>query len=373
MRIVEYKYSDGPAGGWDYSKIKLGKINLFVGESGSGKTKLLNTIFNISQLASPNNKTNYRGAWEIVFKVGATQYSWLYENSTGEGIDKEIITRSEGGNTQTLVSRKKGEFLFNDKALPKLSSQISAISLLAEEADIQPIFESINKVIRRNFFGDALERTTTLGNIPAGLLSELGKSKDMRKVKDDLPLSVRLYLLSKVFPEKYNQICDNFKTVFSSVESCDLPDATTVYPEMNLAISGKIPVFAVREKGVEGYIGINELSSGMQKVLLLLTDIISLAGDHIYLLDEYENSLGVNAINFFPDFLSQFGGNNQFIITTHHPYLINNMPIKDWYVFHRSGSDVTIKHGEELEEKFGKSKQKAFVQLMNDPFFTEGK
>lgn len=372
MKIIKYQYSDGIDGDWDYSEISLGKINLFVGESGSGKTKLLNTIFNIGSRIA-NESPDIRGDWKSEFQIGADQYSWDYQNTTNAGIEKEIITKGIGEHKKVLVRREKGKFLFNDKEMPKLSSKTSAICLLKEEPDIQPIFDGFKKIIRRNFFSDELERAAAFGNIPGDMLEKLEKNKDISLLTPDVPLNVRLYLLNKIFPDKYRQICDYFKSIFTSIESCDLPDASTIFPSMKLGLPGKIPVFAVKERGVKKLIGVNNLSSGMQKVLLLLTDIMTLSGDYLYLLDEYENSLGINAINFFPDFLIQHGENNQFIITTHHPYLINNMPIKDWYVFHRSGSKVTIQHGKQLEERLGKSKQKAFVQLINDPFYTEGK
>ncbi len=110
----------------------------------------------------------------------------------------------------------------------------------------------------------------------------------------------------------------------------------------------------------------------MLKVLLIITDIIALPEESIYMIDEYENSLGINAIDFLPQLLIDHGGQNQYFITTHHPYLINNMPIKHWRIFNRKGSTVTVKSGIEFEERFGKSKQEGFIQLINDPFYYEG-
>ena len=111
----------------------------------------------------------------------------------------------------------------------------------------------------------------------------------------------------------------------------------------------------------------------MQKVLLILTDVFTLPKDGgIYLIDEYENSLGINAINFFPSVFSEAETDSQFIITSHHPYIIGNVPVRDWIILHRNGINVIVKEGRELEEKFGKSKQAAFFQLINDPFYTEG-
>lgn len=114
------------------------------------------------------------------------------------------------------------------------------------------------------------------------------------------------------------------------------------------------------------------ISSGMKKVLLILTDLHILPEGGVYIIDEYENSLGLGAIDFFPQFILTFEKDVQFIVTSHHPYLINEIPPSSWYVFHRKGQHVSIRHGEELAAHFSKSKQQAFIQLINDPLFTKG-
>jgi predicted ATPase len=110
----------------------------------------------------------------------------------------------------------------------------------------------------------------------------------------------------------------------------------------------------------------------MQKVLLIIADVINSPADIIYMVDEYENSLGVNAIDFLPPFVGECGGKRQFIVTTHHPLLINAIPISDWFVFHRKGTQIRVTHGNELVEKYGKSKQQRFIQLINDPIYKNG-
>jgi hypothetical protein len=52
--------------------------------------------------------------------------------------------------------------------------------------------------------------------------------------------------------------------------------------------------------------------------------------------------------------------------------LINNIHPENWFVFHRKGPEVIIKHGTELTKSLGKSKQQYFINLINDPFYTEG-
>ena len=139
-----------------------------------------------------------------------------------------------------------------------------------------------------------------------------------------------------------------------------------------MALPAKAPLFCIKEKSVDRWLPVPDLSSGMQKVLLILTDLHVLPNGSIYLIDEYENSLGINAIEFLPTVFLSLEMDIQLFVTSHHPYLINRVPVANWYVFHRSGSSVRIKPGVELQQKYGRSKQNAFIQLINDPFYLEG-
>ncbi len=190
----------------------------------------------------------------------------------------------------------------------------------------------------------------------------------------ELPLSlnVRLHLLKRFQSEKFFELMNLYKDIFPSIEQCDVMDATELKRPLPTPDKGKTPLFFVKERLVKEPILLHELSSGMQKVLLIMTDVLTLQKDATYLIDEYENSLGVNAIGFLPELLTAYAEDNQFFITSHHPYLINNIPVVDWHIFHRQGGRVTIRGGEEFAEKFSTSKQAAFTQLINDPFYTQG-
>ena len=74
-------------------------------------------------------------------------------------------------------------------------------------------------------------------------------------------------------------------------------------------------------------------------------------------------------LTFSPNLFLILEKDIQFFITSHHPYIINEIPTNNWYIFHREGMQVSIMYGEEVSDRFGKSKQRAFIQLINDPFF----
>ncbi|NHZ71645.1 MAG: AAA family ATPase, partial [Aquificales bacterium] len=174
----------------------------------------------------------------------------------------------------------------------------------------------------------------------------------------------------KYFKPTYRTIITEYKKIFPFVREARITELAEF--NTNIAITADVPVFSIRERGSDKWIPIDQLSSGMQKVLLILTDIFLIPDGGVYIIDEYENSLGISAIDFFPDFILTLEKNVQFIITSHHPYIINAIPYKNWYLFHRDGMRVSIKYGEELVKRFGTSRQEAFVQLINDPFFTDG-
>jgi len=372
MKILTYEYRNVDEAGWKFSKVEFGKINLLVGDTSTGKTRLLNTLFNLGRFAV--TKEYKRGCWDVTFEQHSKIYRWLLETETqelGDVVIRDYIWRIEGDEEIPLVERDKSSFKFDGRDMPKLSKKQTSVSLLENEELIQPIHEGFSAILRRNFSYDALSKAASFQSIPMRLLDEIEKEKDIGKIfTGEMTLSANLFLLLKYFPSHYSAICDYYKAVFSFISEMSVLDLSDV--KRSLAVPGRVPVFGIKERNVDEWVTTEGLSSGMQKVLLILTDIQLLPEGGIYLIDEYENSLGINAIEFLPTFLLELEKDIQFLITSHHPYIINQIPVTNWYIFHRRGSEVTIKFGDELVDRFGKSKQRAFVQLINDPFFTEG-
>jgi hypothetical protein len=60
----------------------------------------------------------------------------------------------------------------------------------------------------------------------------------------------------------------------------------------------------------------------------------------------------------------------QLMITSHHPYVINNIDLNSWAVVIREGDRIYTKNAKELG--LGKSHHEAFLQLLNLKEFTEG-
>jgi predicted ATPase len=224
--------------------------------------------------------------------------------------------------------------------------------------------------MRRNFFGEDLSNAISMQGTPHAIIKKIIKSKKINDLFGNIiTLNTLMFILEKYFPDKFKIIVDQFRMVFPKIESMHTKSASEHF---NFQHIGDATILLLKEQGVKSPIPLSEISSGMQKVLLILTDVIVAPKDSLYLIDEYENSLGVNAINFLPGFLTEFGEGKQFMLTTHHPMLINAIPVSSWFVFNRNGTHITIKYGNELVEKYGKSKQQRFTQLLNDPFYSRG-
>ena len=80
--------------------------------------------------------------------------------------------------------------------------------------------------------------------------------------------------------------------------------------------------------------------------------------------------MGVNCID---EVINQIKGTDhiQFIITSHHPYIINNINYKNWKIVTRKGTKVFVQDAQELG--FDKSKHQAFIQLINLQEYKTGK
>ena len=311
----------------------------------------------------------------MILEHSSNQYHWVLETAKPEEYEegkivKEHLSIIEGDTENVLVDRTSDSFFYKGDELPKLSPRESSISLLQDEDLIKPLHKGLSLIMRRDFSGPALKEETGYQSVPQPFLKKIKETRNLYDLFGaNLNLSSTLYILSEVFNDIYEKVCSEFKATFPFVTDVKILQAD----KFGFHFPGIVPVFALKEKFHDKWIQLNEFSAGMAKVLLILTDIFRLPKEGaVYLIDEYENSLGISAINFFPNVLFETESPSQFIITSHHPYIISNVPVKDWVILHRKGNSVLVKQGNELEERFSKSKQKAFIQLINDPFYSEG-
>jgi hypothetical protein len=101
----------------------------------------------------------------------------------------------------------------------------------------------------------------------------------------------------------------------------------------------------------------------MIKSLMFLATIELSAAGSVILIDEFENSLGVNCLDTLTEDLLVNYRDLQFIITSHHPYIINNISPAYWKIVTRKGGVIKVNNA--VDFHISKTRQKAFIDLIN--------
>jgi predicted ATPase len=119
----------------------------------------------------------------------------------------------------------------------------------------------------------------------------------------------------------------------------------------------------IKKENVRLVLNQDDLSSGMLKTFWHLAEIYLSPRNSVILIDEFENSLGVNCLDSITEELTDSDHQLQFIITSHHPYVINNIRPSHWKIVTRQGGEVTVKSAEDFH--ISPSRQKAYIDLIN--------
>jgi predicted ATPase len=179
-----------------------------------------------------------------------------------------------------------------------------------------------------------------------------------------MSIYIKLFLISHNNPDIFDKIKQKFIATFPQVEDVKIEAVRYKNDRSH-------PLFPIqiKEKGVKDWIFQFNISSGMRKTLIHISELYLSPQGTVILIDEFENSLGINCIDVVTDLLVE-NRNIQFILTSHHPYIINNIGMEHWKIVTRKGGVVTVIDAKDLN--LGKSRHQAFTQLINLEEYNEG-
>ncbi|ARV13354.1 hypothetical protein BTO09_13835 [Gilvibacter sp. SZ-19] len=359
---------------WKLQELHLNKLTLLVGASGVGKTQILNSINNLKSIADGESLNGVK--WSVTFKtINDLVYNWEGEFEN-KGISVLINDDDEDDkknkskiqyeklylNGDLIVSRENESIVFLGEPTIKLSQQQSIVSLLKEEDKVKPAYEGIKKIR----YSDQSNSASAARGFRFSFLnaSKYSKKYDtLSKIQEsDLDTDLKLYFVFNADPSTFELIKERFIDIFPQVEDVkvaplerfergEIPDILKDYPYVQ-----------IKEKGVEHWISQNRISSGMYRTLIQLSDLYLCSDGTIYLVDEFENSLGINCIDEITNDILNSNRNLQFILTSHHPYIIDSIPYDCWKLVTRTTG--IVKTHDLSEYNFGKSKHSAFMQLL---------
>ena len=241
----------------------------------------------------------------------------------------------------------------------KLDGTKSAVELLKGEDAISPIYRGFSQCYSLNVADTSIHVSPVVDVSRRNALNTM-----LVKAMVLLPPLERLFLLRENKLKEFGLICQKFQDIFPNVEKIDFTLAKTFNDVL-------IPVLMIKEKNVSTWVPQNGISSGMMRTLLQIITLVLANDGDVIMIDEFENGLGVNCINELADLIMEPEADIQVIMTSHHPYIINTIPVKNWKILTRNGCDVQVHTAEQL--RIGEhSKHEAFMQLMQTPEYRTG-
>ena len=379
MKLLRLSYQDLSSGLSIDSCEFFPDLNLLVGISGAGKTSILKAISNLKRIANGESINGVK--WDVEFLTNDhVRYHWLGEFEVRKArslikIEEDEVNVNDGENKvsiiretllkdqDVLIARNQEVIEFKHSKTPKLPSYLSCIELFNQEEDVFPVRQEFNKMVfnplKFNISSSTLDKI--LRDYEYTSLSELQSSQ--------LPISDKLLITYKKYPDTFEIIKRKFLDIFPQVEDLKieflepLKLGDLIVSSNRIVLLEEPPRIQIKEKNSHVWIVEPNISSGMIKSLMFLATIKLSPDGSVILIDEFENSLGVNCLDTLTEDLLVNYRDLQFIITSHHPYIINNISPAYWKIVTRKGGVIQVHNAADFH--ISKTRQKAFIDLIN--------
>ena len=374
MKIQSFKFSNHKEN-WHIEEVKFEELNLLVGGSGVGKTRILKAVELIRDVALGSNRNLDNLEWSINFSHLGQNYRWnlksssikneeillnLNESEQTEIVYEKLVQYDDDSELEILL-RNDSDSKFNNEKLPKLKKTESAINLLPEEDLIIPVRQAFKQLI---FNFEPSQRfmfridSDTLTKTEKFLKDVINTPSLFKYFFAILPVMIKAFYSQKFFPDIFNEIKEYYIDIFSELKDVRVSSERDLDGDFLL-------FFEIQENGLEDWIPQQRISSGMFRTLIFLIEVITAPKESVILIDEFENSLGINCMAELTDFILDKSPDIQFILTSHHPYIINNIPWDTWQIVSKSGNKVRVRKAQDIPELNTASSLDKFTQLVN--------
>lgn len=338
-------------------------ITLLVGLSGVGKTQILNVVEYSLSLAIDKDVILYPYRVGLGILINNSEYQWFYEiNKISED---ELIIKDEGKygfsyerlqcNGKEIFERK-GEIIrvIGYGRVPQPKKDESLILQYSEDKNFETLISGIRKLysveielaVRGGIGSESFRR------LKSKVTDVIRNEKKVEfKTFSHLPVALKLYIAKNYYNDLYIKIFEAVKELFIEIEDIDVEEDSI--REMYLV---SIKVYG--KKLLQ-----NDISNGMLKTIYYIVELFTMSENSLVLIDEFENGLGVNCIDLLSELMLSERNDLQFIITSHHPKIINAINKDKWRIIDR---DIGIvKNSGSLAYGIGNSQHDAYFNLIN--------
>ena len=375
MKLLRLSYQDLASGlSIDYCDF-FPDLNLLVGISGAGKTSILKAISNLKRIANGASVNGVK--WDVEFLTNDhVRYHWLgeFEVKKARSLiknDADEVNSNDGENKvsiiretllkdqEVLIARNQEVIEFKHSKTPKLPSYLSCIELFNQEEDVFPVKQEFNKIIF-NPLRFAISYSTFDKILRNYEYNEYNSLSELQS--SQLDISDKLLITYQKYPDTFEIIKIKFFKIFPQFEDLKI-ESLKPFSLTRIGLLKNPPYIQIKEKNSHVWILEPNISSGMIKSLMFLATIELSAAGSVILIDEFENSLGVNCLDTLTEDLLVNYRDLQFIITSHHPYIINNISDAYWKIVTRKGGVIQVHNATDFH--ISKTRQKAFIDLIN--------
>lgn len=341
-------------------------VTLLVGLSGVGKTQILNAISYSLALAVRRRIRLRPYCVKIGIQINENYYEWSYKIKHNDELD--ILTDDESEyiisdeelkkNNDLVFKRENNSVIFSgyDK-IPNPKKDESLLLQYSESDEFSDLIEELKKLysVEMDLEVRGGIRVDSFNNLKLRAINQikkLGDSPDVFSKFSHLPVILKIYILKRYFYDSlYVQILNAIKELFVEIEDVDVEeDEQKEAFFLSMKVYGKTMMQ-------------HDISNGMLKTIYYIVELYTMASDSLVLIDEFENGLGVNCIDLLSDLLLTEREDLQFIITSHHPKIINSIGKEKWRIIDRDGSRVV--NSDCTKYGIGNSQHDAYYNLIN--------
>ena len=371
MKIKDFSFSSDSEN-WYIERTHFNELNLLVEASGVGKTRILRALELICAVAKGKKSKLDDAEWIINFSHLGSDYRWelkalnsIDETFPSEAEQSEILYENlvevKDSSEIAIFRRSSTESSLNNEKLPKLKKTESAIALLSEEESVAPVAEAFkrfmfNETPQQAFISVPFDPNNL--RMIKGFNKKYRTFQELKEVSVNAPTVFKAYFLQRLFPDEFKKVQDAYIEIFPNVEEIRVEVKPGSGNQYRL-------LFEIKENGLDNWISQSRMSSGMFRTLIYLIEILLAPEESVIIIDEFENSLGINCMPELTEFILERSPELQFILTSHHPYIINSIPWTNWQVISRVGNNITARKTTDIPELETASSLDKFTQLID--------
>jgi energy-coupling factor transporter ATP-binding protein EcfA2 len=368
MRLLSVEYTefeDSPQE-WKLEGLTLGPINLLVGKNAAGKSRTLNIIGALARQFANERKPPLSGHYDVQFEHEGLQSRYVLKTENSLVQREQVwvndvirLDRGENGAGEIWAEQLEGGRMLRFQT-PQDELAAVARRDAIQHTFLQP-FREWGDSVRHYYFG------SSLGKNRFAVFLDKGGGKIDEKAND-------------VVVPLFKRAMKEFQEPFKEAVKADM--ARMDYPLNDITIAAPVTIrfenapgelvgLSVQESASPGVTDQHSMSQGMFRALSLLIQVNYSQMAHranCILIDDIGEGLDFERSRKLIELLRSKAQQSSFqlIMSTNDQFVMNHVPLDEWSMLKREGTQVRVYNKHNAREQFDYFR---FVGMSNFTFF----